>query len=245
MTRRAAIAAALVALLSPVEAAAQDAALEDGSLVGWTYAVDPIFVPSPEMFTLELRVGTYRPDLGRAFSDSFGGDLGPMLGVELDLHVFRIPYLGPLAVGASFGWAEWSGPARAATPGGPNVGDTGLSSIQLNVLAVLRVDGLARYLAVPLIVSGKIGPDVGFWQTGAGGVTQADGWSVGLRWAAQIALELDFLELRAARRLDDEWGINHTEVFFEFFGSTMGQWATDQLPIGTGLAWTAGLGLTF
>lgn len=240
------IASVLLALVGvPRPASAQDRANAQDSVVGSTYAVDPRFVPSPEAFTLELRVGTYRPDLGPAFASSFGGDVGPMLGIELDVHAVRIPYLGPLAVGASFAWAEWNGPARAATMGGTNVGDTGLSLVDLNVLAVLRIDGLARHLAVPLVLSGKLGPDVGYWQTGTGGVTQAEGWSIGLRWAAQVALELDFLEPRAARHLDDGWGINHSEVFFELFGSTMGQWAGNQLPMGTGLAWAAGLGFTF
>lgn len=221
-----------------------DAAHEDGEIVGSSYAVDPLFVPSSESFTVELRAGAYRPSLGRAFEDSFGGDLGPMIGAELDVHIFRIPYIGPVAIGASFGWAEWDGPAIAESGGG-NVGSTGLSLVNMNLLAVLRIDGLARHLDIPFVFSAKIGPDVGYWQTGSGGRTQADGWSVGLRWAAQAALELDFLEPRSARRLDDEWGINHSEIFFELFGSTMGQWSNDQLRMGTGLAWVAGLGFTF
>ncbi len=221
-----------------------DAAHEDGDIVGSSYAVNPLFVPSPESFTVELRAGSYRPDLGPVFQNSFGGDLGPYIGAELDIHLFRIPYIGPLAIGASFGWAEWDGPARAVSGTG-NVGSTGLSLVNMNLLAVLRIDALARYLDIPFIFSAKVGPDFGYWQTGAGGRTQAEGWSIGLRWAAQAALELDFLEPRSARRLDDEWGINHTELFFELFGSTMGQWFDNQLPMGTSLAWVAGLGLTF
>jgi hypothetical protein len=242
-----AVATALTALPSMATAQTEDrdASHEDGHVVGSSYAVDPIYTPSPEGFTLELALGTYRPDLGNAFSTTFGGDLGPYLHAELDVHLFRIPYVGPIAIGGSFGWAEWDGAATAATSTGTNVGSTGLSLVNLSFVAVLRVDVLARELDFPLVLSGKIGPDFGYWQTGAGGVTQADGWSIGLRWAAQIALELDFLEPRAARRLDDEWGINHTLITFELFGSTMGQWAGNQLPMGTGLAWVAGLGFTF
>lgn len=242
------LAGAIALLAIPMSASAQadtDAAHEDGSLVGSSYAVDPRFVPSSEGFTFELRVGGYQPDLGAAFGATFGGDLGPFIGAELDVHMFRIPYIGPLAIGASFGWAEWDGPATAATGGTTNVGSTGLSLVNMNLLLVLRIDGLARHLDVPLILSAKVGPDFGYWQTGAGGTTQAEGWSIGLRWAAQVALELDFLDPRSARRLDDEWSINHTEIFFELFGSTMGQWSDNQLPMGTGLAWVAGLGFVF
>ena len=236
---------AVFAALAPSLASAQeDAALEDGGIVGSTYAVDPIYVPSPEAFTLELRVGTYEPALGDAFARTFRGDLGPMIGAELDVHVWRIPYIGPLAIGGSFGWAEWDGPAPAMGTG-TNAGSTGLSLVNFNLLLVLRVDVLARELDVPLVLSGKIGPDFGYWETGAGGATQATGWSVGLGGAAKAGRELDFLAPRGGRRLDDEWGINHSYIFFELFGSTMGQWSDSMLPVGTDLAWAAGLGFTF
>lgn len=235
-----------LAAIAPAGAGAQDAAREEGSIVGSDYAVDPLFEPSPEQFTAELRIGAYRPDLGPAFESSFGGDLGPQIGAELDVHIWRIPFIGPIAGGVSFSWVEWNGAARVVdTTAGTNVGQTGMSLINFNALLVLRVDGLARHLEVPLVLTGKVGPDFGFWSTGTEGITQADGWSVGLRWAVQAALELDFLELRAARRLDDEWGINHSYLFFELFGSTMGQWSSDMLPVGTSLAWCAGLGFTF
>jgi hypothetical protein len=242
--------AAIAVLAATAPATAQDrtdAAREDGSVVGSDYAVDPIFVPSPETFTFELRVGSYQPEFGPAFEATIAGDLGPFLGAELDVHIVRIPYVGPIAIGVGFAWGEWTGPARAdtTTPTTANVGSTGLSLVDLSALAVLRVDVLARQLDVPLVLSGKIGLDVGYSQAGSGGMTRLEGWSLGLRWAAQVALELDFLEPRAARRLDDEWGINHSEIFFELFGSTMGQWAGDQMPVGTSLAWTAGLGITF
>jgi hypothetical protein len=235
-----------LALALPSSSSADDSGTthESDGIIGSSYAVDPLFVPSPESFTLELRAGTYRPDLGAAFQNSFGGDLGPYIGAEIDVHIFRIPYVGPLAIGASFGWAEWDGPATAVSGTG-NVGSTGLSLVNMNLLAVLRIDALARHLDIPFVFSAKVGPDFGYWQTGAGGRTQAEGWSIGLHWAAQAALELDFLEPRSARRLDDEWGINHSEIFFELFGSTMGQWSDNQLPVGTNLAWVAGLGFTF
>jgi hypothetical protein len=203
------------------------------------------YEPSAESFTVELRIGAYRPDMEPAFTTAFGGDLGPLLALELDYHLFRIPYLGPVAVGASVGWVEWSGTARTVAGGATNVGQTALNMVPLALLAVLRIDALARYLDVPLVLSGKIGPDFAYYQTGVTGRTDAEGWAYGLRWGAQIALELDFLEQRAANRLDQEWGINHSLVFFELFGSTLGQMGGNTLPLGTALAWTAGLELTF
>jgi hypothetical protein len=40
-----------------------------------------------------------------------------------------------------------------------------------------------------------------------------------VRWAVQGAFELDFFDIQAARRMDDEWGINHTFLLFEYFES--------------------------
>ena len=201
------------------------------------------FEPSPELFTFELRVGAYRPNLEPAFTTSFGGDLGPLLSLEFDVHLFRIPYIGPVAIGGNFGWVEWTGAATTATATTGNVGETGMSLVPMALLGMVRIDGLARELRVPVVITPKLGLDVGYWQTGTTGVTQGEGWSVGLRWAVQIALELDFLEARAARRVDQEWGINHTVIFCELFGSTMG--GASMLPVGTDLAWVAGLGVTF
>lgn len=229
----AAIALALLASTAPTPALAQ--------AIGSEWEGVPEFEPSPEQFTIELRVGAYQPYLGAAAA-AFRGDLGPLLELEFDVHLFRVPYLGPLAIGAHFGWAEWTGPAT--TTSASNVGDTGLSLVPMGLVAVWRIDGLSRELDVPLVISPKIGIDFGYWQAGTAGVTDAEGWSIGMRWAVQFALELDFLERRAARRVDQEWGINHTVIFCELFGSTMGTLGTG-LPVGADLAWVAGLGLTF
>ena len=208
------------------------------------WSSEPEFIESPESFTLELRAGAYRPDLGGAFTSTFGGDLGPLIAVELDYHLFRIPYVGPILLGARVGWVEWTGRARAAD-GNTNVGETGMSLVPITALMGWRIDGLARHLHFPLIFTPKFGLDMGYYQTGTSGVTQQDGWSIGLMYGGQVALQLDFLDVRAARRLDEEWGINHTEVFFELFGSTMGSFSNRQIPLGAGLAWTAGLGFNF
>lgn len=245
--KKTALAVLGLSLIAGTAHAQQTTVREDTSIVGSSYAVDPMFVSSSEIATFDLRAGVYTPNLGgSAFANNVGGDLGPSLGGELDVYIWRIPYIGPIAVGGSFAWTEWSGSVHAADGTTvPNAPATGMSLINFNALLVLRVDALARYLRVPLILTGKVGPDFGYWQIGSEGETDGEGWSIGLRWAAQLALELDWLDERAARRLDEEWGINHSHVFFELFGSTMGQWSDRQLPVGTDLAWVAGLGIVF
>lgn len=240
----AAIAALSLLGLASSASAQQQRTRFDTPAYGTEWSTTPQYHPSSENFTLEIRVGTYQPDLGSSFS-VFNGDLGPMVGAELDVHAVRIPYFGVFAIGGAFGWAEWSGPA-SSTSTSANVGTTGLSLVMLSVIAALRIDGLAHYANIPLVLTPKIGIDGGYWQTGqSGGGTTVDGFTVGLHWGAQLALELDFLDPRAAHRLDNAWGINHSEIFIEMYGADIGPFSDHMLPLGTPITWAAGLGFTF
>ncbi|MBC7171171.1 MAG: hypothetical protein H5U40_02025 [Polyangiaceae bacterium] len=111
----------------------------------------------------------------------------------------------------------------------------------LTAMASLRIDVLARQFRVPFVFTPKLGLDAIFYKSTIGTLTEAKNASLGLRWAVEIAFELDVLERRAARSLDEEWGINHTFLFFQIFGST----AQSNLPVGDSFAWTAGLGFVF
>ncbi len=203
---------------------------------------------SPEHFAFELKVGTYRPDARavdgtNAWSTFFGGDRGPLLQLELDVFAWRIPYVGLIGAGVSAGWARYQRGLCADPSCAPQsrLDEKGRAKLfPVAGLAVLRVDALARELGVPLVVTGKIGLDAVFYRI-TGGSLSGSGSSLGMRWAVQLALELDFINRARARTLDDEWGINHTTLFVELFGST----ADSSIDLGTGLAWTLGLGLTF
>lgn len=142
-------------------------------------------------------------------------DLGPMLGAELHYHIWRIPYVGPIGIGLGLGVASYSGTLLVSVP----------------ILASLRVDVLARMLDIPLVVVGKFGYD---------SVIYAGQYAPALRWGAQLALELDIFEPRAARALDEEWGINHSFIFFELYGNV----SLGSVDV-SAIAWAAGLGVTF
>ncbi len=221
-------------------------------------------ISSPEVVTLELRGGPFRPAVGFPLDQSFADDDGPSIGVELHGTLFRLKDVGALGVGAAFGWASYDGPAFTLMDGQPvaTAEESNLTLLQFPVFGVVRIDALSRLLEIPLVVTGKVGLDMTYW-TSSTGESSADGLSLGLRWAAQVALELDFFDRQAARSLDEEWGINHTMVFFEFYGSTAGGEtveAADCAPDGTacdvaeqslptrpenGWAWALGLALIF
>lgn len=192
-------------------------------------------VGTPEQFALELRGGPYRPEVGPPFEESFGGDRGPMLAMELDVLVLRIPYVGHLGIGSGVGWSRYSGRAEVVG-GGEAAEETSLTLVPVPIMGVLRVDVLSRELNIPLLFTGKLSADIVFWNSETGN-DEGSGIGLGLRWGAQVALELDWFDPAAARALDEEWGINHTFTFGELYGSS----ADDDFPLGD-TTWALGLG---
>jgi hypothetical protein len=195
----------------------------------------PVEIDSPMWWALEFKLGPYRPD-NNAQQRIFGGDRGWLLQLELDVTVFHIPYAGQVNVAGSWGWAKYD--AKALLQDGSRSGETTkLTLYPLSLLGVLRIDALARYTVVPLTFAGKLGYDFVRWSTSTGKIDEAEGLNKGLRWGVQGAFELDFFDLQGARRLDDEWGINHTFLLLEYFESQTK---------GTGArSFTFGLGMQF
>lgn len=193
---------------------------------------------SREWVALELRIGPYVPQVGnQAFERTFPDDKGLMLAFELDAIAYRLPKIAYFSVGAGLGHARYSGGAFDMA-GNRTDEETSFRLIPVTLLGVIRIDALARNLSIPLILTGKLGYRWGFWSASTGEKTDASGTSGGIAWGLQAALDLDFFDQRAARVMDEEWGINHSFIFFEVYGSRT---SGDALPIGD-TTWTAGLG---
>ena len=225
---------ALVALTFARSASAQP--VSESTRPGWT----------PEAYLLSFGVGAYRPDPGvPEFNAVYPDDNGPLLLGEFDIFLYRIPFLGPIGLGLQGGWASIQGQACRS---GTIVGDTCVPTTQgatftifpFNILAVLRIDALSRMTPVPLVFTGKLGFNSVFFNEDIGAGKQS-GRSHGLGWAAQIALELNFVNPRRANALDEDWGINSSFFFFELAGSD----ANSRAPVGDRLYFLGGLGLTF
>jgi len=179
----------------------------------------PTVIDSPHWYAFELRLGPYVPaSENDAFKQTFGSDRGWMLGFELDVTLWHIPYLGTINVGAGWGRAKYD--AKAFDAAGGRAGEkTEFILYPMSALGVLRIDALARYARVPVTFAGKLGYDFVRWRGDTGGRLDDSGLNMGLRWGAQAALELDFFEQDSARTLDQEFGINHTFLFGEFYES--------------------------
>jgi len=151
------------------------------------------------------------------------------------VRVLTLPYVGQLDVGGAFGWAKYTASATIV-PGDSASGEkTKLTLFPLSALAVLRIDALARYTVVPVTFAGKLGADFVRWKAQTGSQTDDSGLNVGLRWGVQAALELDFVDMRSTRRMDEDWGINHTFLFFEFFESKTKSTGDRSFQFGLGL----------
>lgn len=193
---------------------------------------------SPERFMLELRAGPYTPNLD-AFEKLYN-DVGPLLELELSVIALRLDDLLYLGAGGAIGFSAYSAGALTAN-GDRTEEEAELDLLPLSLMAIARIDALPRQLSIPLIFTGKLGYTWMHYATAKGGVDEDSGWSHGLRWGGQVALDLDTFEPRAARALDEEWGINHSFLFFEMWGFTS---------VGKALAlddtnWSAGLGFVF
>jgi len=197
---------------------------------------------SPEWFNLELHIGPYTPDVEAGVFDSVFGsdDRGPAFGLQLGFHAYHIPHVGPVGIGVGFARAAYT--ASAFTQGSEvrSEEETSLTLWPLSAYGFLRIETLARELGIPFILVGKLGWDAVVWHASKGSTEDGSGIAQGLRWGAQLALELDFLEPRAARRLDTDWGVNHAYIFFEYFASSAG----GDISLGA-TSYTAGLGFQF
>jgi hypothetical protein len=239
MTRSMLAVALVLTSLAPAAASAQFFDSEPG------YRRSP---ESSERGALELRIGPYVPDAGsraQDFQSAFGTDDGLLLAFEYDVLAWRIPYVGLIGGAFGFGWAGYDG--KGFAPDGSRTDETTrLDLFTLPILAVLRVDVLARELGIPFVFAGKLGVDFIPWSTSTGDRDDASGLGFGIHYAVQVALELDFLDRARARSLDEEWGINHVNIFFELYGSGASGALTGQdFEIGDPFTWCAGLTFLF
>jgi len=224
---------AVVVGLAPSYVTAQSVGTSEKE--GWT----------PEGYLLSFGVGAYRPDPGsQAFDQVYPSGNGPILLGEFDFFLYRIPFLGPIGIGVAGGWANYKGTGCLAggTPGvcTPTSDSAKFTLFPINALAVLRIDALARKTPVPFVFTGKVGYNTVFFKETVG-ASKSNGRSHGFGWAAQIALELNFINERRANALDEDWGINSSFFFFELGGSD----TNSRAPVGDKFYFTGGVGLTF
>ncbi len=182
---------------------------------------------SPQHFAAELKFGPYYPDVDEEFggedtpfADTFGSNAALHGLFELDYQFLHLPGIS-FAIGALIGGFKFNGKAINATTGERSGEETTLSVMTMHLDAVIRVDALLYYTAVPLVpyVKGGLSYYI-WWTTNHSGISEIDGkegigGTFGWNLQTGLMLCLDSFEQRAARTFDNEIGVNNSYIFAE------------------------------
>ncbi|HEY2901676.1 MAG TPA: MXAN_2562 family outer membrane beta-barrel protein [Polyangia bacterium] len=206
--------------------------------------------PSPRRWNVELRFGPYRPAVDSEFAERNNNDqpyateFGPrrrlMSQLELDRQLSHAG--GTWALGISAGYFRATAAALEPDLRTRSGDQTALRLIPLSVSLVYRADWLLEKQNVPLVPYAKAGLDCGLWSTSDTSPAAAlSGRTLGWHTAAGVALALDFIDPADARAMDQETGVNHTSLFFEFTRVSLdGLGGSQQMHLGD-TTWLAGL----
>ena len=218
---------------------------------------------SPQRFAFEIRFGPYLPDVDESigagttscgsgpYAATFNNDSGLMTEIEFDWQALNI-FIGTLAIGGSLGVFHVTNTAFEEGSCTRSDDETGLWVLPITLMAVLRFDIFSTRWNVPLVPYFKAGISYGIWiATDANGIATADdgsrgyGGSFGMRLAGGLMLGLDWIEPRAQRTFDNEFGVNHSYLFFEWYWSWLdGFGSENRMNVGDS-TWVAGLALEF
>ncbi len=218
---------------------------------------------SPERFILEFRFGLYHPRVdsdhsltGAPYEQVFGDTANFEFAMEFDWQAYRIPHFGTIGPGVSAGFTQAGAlaPLVVPQPNGTRLSaeSTNLTIFPMYGVAVLRADVLDRELHVPLVPYAKLGLGWALWRCSNSAGTCVsktgvigEGTTLGEQAAVGLAVDLNFLDLAAARGFDNSVGVNHTYAFFEAFWANLNGIAQAH-PLYVGAyTWSAGIAFGF
>jgi hypothetical protein len=215
---------------------------------------------SPQHFALEIRLGPYKPDIDSEFNrsdrtpyrDFFGPGRRLMSQVELDYQF--VHHVGSAALGLSAGYFHESANNLPTTGSDQRTADSStLRLIPLSLSAVYRFDLAYERYKIPLVPYGKLGFDYVLWTVNNGnGEIPSDatggngsGGTFGWHAAVGVSLVLDFFDPVSAAQFDNEIGVNHTHLFFEYgHWDVSGLGSSHRLHVGDN-TWAAGIMFEF
>ena len=258
MTRATLLALAVLAGLSASAATvhaqtfAPDAGNPEAEIFGRRYK-------SAQRFAFELRFGPYMPDVDSEFDgtrhpyqDYYGSSDHLLTQTEFDVEILH--NIGTVALGAGLSYFSVSGVAPVASGTGLPSGDKStLKIVPVSLSAIYRFDYFLERRGFPLVPFAKAGLDWAYWQVtdgndeiatdGRGG--KGRGGTFGWHAAAGLSLVLDFFDPDAARDFDNELGVNHTSLVFQYtYANISGLGQSDRMHLGDA-SWSLGLMFQF
>lgn len=239
---------------------------------------------TPQKFVVEIRFAPYLPNIDAApglngktpFNDVFGvdcsaGGVPPAVkpgsvssrlyfGAEFDYLPLRIPFVGVVGPGVSWGYTNFSN--QAVFNGGAMAGQCSAETTLLTIMpmygvVVLRADELMRRTGIPLVPYGKFGVGLAYWRASTDAGTDyycavrdqqgnckstqinGEGLTPSLHFAVGLMLSLNFIDTGASARLSETTGVKHAYIF--------GELASEKQTLGSGvlqvgaMTWVAGL----
>ena len=227
-----------------------------------------------QKFEFEIRFAPYLPNIDAEFggnktpfNDVFGvdcssggtpaavkaGAVKPRLyfGAEFDYLPVRIPFVGVVGPGVSWGYTSFSN--QVVFDAGPQAGQCSAETSTLTIMpmygvVVLRADELMRRTGIPLVPYGKFGVGVAWWHASTDAGTEVycadkkggtctspqisgNGLTPSLHFAVGLSLSLNFINPGASARLGESTGVQHAYLFGELTSDkrTLG---TDVLQVG-------------
>ena len=214
---------------------------------------------SAQRFGAEVTFGPYRPDVDSEFNGKrdpynayFGSGHDLMMRASLEYQFFH--RFGTVAAGLGVGWFTVTGKAPVADASGVLSGDNStLKVVPFSVSAIYRFDYFLENAKFPLVPFGKLGLDYAYWSIsdGNGNIAvdptggHARGGTLGWHVAGGAAFVIDFLDPDAAHDFDEDLGVNHTAITFEYYHADIsGLGQPNRLHVGD-TSWLLGLLLEF
>ncbi len=234
------------------------------------------YVPSPQYGAFEIKFGPYTPNVDAEpglrpneegllpYESAFNDDAMFLTMLELDYQFLRLRGIN-FGVGGGVGFMQTYAKARTVS-GAQSADYTVLNVMPFVLLGVVRVDVLASELHVPIVPFFKGGLNWYLWWVLGGGETarftyedeqgnthseKGSGGTPGWQISPGIAIQLDGFDRMSARTFDNEVGVNHSYLFFEytyaqveglFGGKNMYLSPTD---LGSNGTWMIGVALEF
>ena len=204
-------------------------------------------------WAFEGRIGPYFPDvddglIGTPFVDHHGSDSNLMFGAELDWQAYRIPSVGTLGPGIGFGYTSYEGERFLPGTDTTSAETTDFNLLPLYLVAVLRVDVVARNTPIPIVPYIKAGFGYAFWWSTAGDNldrTSSGDELKGTTYGTQLALGgmllLDLFDRGASKQLAVSNDIHNSYLFVEWYNAQLdGFGRDDNINLSTN-TWFAGL----